>query len=142
MNDFCAPLFEGFFDYDYCSTLLDALNNGGEYTKITFGTIGISLIGTLIFYKLINPARKQRLKWLILVGVIAVLAYGLTTLLVNSNIDVMEYLANYDPDSTEINGGSFKFKISLINSFYSIVLTVILSTGIKYTSKVNKHNPF
>lgn len=142
MTDFCGPLFEGYFDYGYCTTVLEALNNGGEYTSIVFSTIITVVIGVFIFYKLIDPVRKQRLKWFALLGVLTIIGFFVATFMVNSNIDFMMYLAIYDSnEATEISGENFRFKISLINAFYTIILTSISSLGIKYLSKTNKHNP-
>ena len=142
MNDSFAAIYEWFFNYDYCLTLLDEMNNGKEYSKIFFLSLIINLSAVLLFYKVFNPSGKQRPKWFLLLAVNFLISFIISWGIINSNVEVMKYMENYSVDSNSISGDSFKFQMSILNGIYSLVLTLVFSIGSKFLSKVNKHNPF
>ena len=86
MNDLFGFMYEVFFsDFNYCETLLYAMNDGREYTTIFLSTLVIVIVGVVTFYKLINPVRKQRLKWFVFLGTLTVIGFVAATIIVNEN---------------------------------------------------------
>ena len=110
MNDIFAPLFEWFFIYDDSATLLNALNDGKEYTKIALAIMAISLFTVILFYKLLDPVRNQRAKWFGMLIINLIVGPIIVSFLIKENIDVMKYIGNYDAESLEISWGSFIFR--------------------------------
>ena len=142
MNNLIASLYEFFFNYDRYQELLDAVWENYDYGKFGWVLLLVPLLFMLIFYKVWEPIGKQLLKWVLTMVVVALVVYASTTSILYYNPDVLSYIGNYTGDVLQVNGGYFIFQMSLISSFYSIILSFIYSLIIKKFSINNTYNPF
>lgn len=143
MNEFYNNIITTFFlDYSDNRTLLDTIYDANIYTPIFFVEIVFHLAAVFLFYKLINPITKQRLKWLLLLVINCIIAFIISKSMLQSNGSVIDELVNMGDDETGYLTPNIPSVISFLNVLFSLVFTLILSIGLKYSSKTNRNNPF
>ena len=62
--------------------------------------------------------------------------------MLQSNGSVIDELVNMGDDETGYLTPNIPSVISFLNVLFSLVFTLILSIGLKYSSKTNRNNPF
>ena len=142
MNEFLAPFYESFFNYNVYQELLDMVFNNLDYGKFGWLLIIVPLIDMLVFYKLWEPIPRQRLKWFLTLLFTAVILYSATSAILYNNPDIMEYAGNYTGESDQVNPGYFIFQMSMITVLYSFIMSFIYSVIVKRFSTDNTNNPF
>jgi len=142
MNNLLAPMYELFFDYASYQDLLDMIYNNYDYGKIGLVLLLVPLALLAVFYKVWEPMRKQRLMWFLSLLLILIITYLSTTVIINNNGEILEYIGNYTGDDGQMDPDYFIFQMSMISVLYSLVLSIIYSLGLKTISVNNSHNPF
>ena len=140
VNDLLAPMYEYFFNWDNYEILLTCLWDNNDYGKFGWLLLLVPLLLLVLFYKVWEPMRKQRLMWLITIIIISIVSYAATTGILFNNECILDELAAYNGD--QVNPEYFIFQISMITVFYSVIISFIYTLLIKRFSTHNSHNPF
>ncbi|GAA3777940.1 hypothetical protein GCM10022271_07730 [Corallibacter vietnamensis] len=142
MNDFIASLYDPWFNYELYKDLQDSVFNAFDFQKLGWSLIIVSIILLLVFYKLWDPVKKPRFKWIITLLFAGIFMFAICYALLFNNIELLQYLGNYTGDVGEPNPQYFILQMAVISFVYGVALAGLLSIPIKYISVGNKHNPF
>tara|TARA_B100000795_G_C22520923_1_gene331327 strand:+ start:98 stop:526 length:429 start_codon:yes stop_codon:yes gene_type:complete len=140
INDLLAGFYEDFFNWNNYEVLLTSLYDNNDYGKFGWLLLIVPLIMMLLFYKVWEPMRKQRLMWLITIITIAIVNYAITTGIIYSNVDVLNEIDIFD--GSQVDPEFFVFEISMINALYTVLISLFYSIILKRFSTQNSHNPF
>jgi hypothetical protein len=140
INDLLAGFYEDFFNWDNYEILLTSLYDNNDYGKFGWLLLIVPLIMMLLFYKVWEPMRKQRLMWLITIITIAIVNYAVTTGIIYANVDVLNEIDIFD--GSQVDPEFFVFEISMINALYTLLISLFYSIILKRFSTQNSHNPF
>ncbi|WP_299681160.1 hypothetical protein [uncultured Dokdonia sp.] len=140
LNNLLAPIYEYFFSWDNYEILLTCLWENNDYGKFGWMLFLVPFFLLVLFYKVWEPIRKQRLMWLITILIISIIHYAATTGIIYNNTCILDELGVYTGD--QINPEYFIFQIGMITVLYSIIVSLIYTLIIKRFSKHNSHNPF
>ncbi len=140
INDLLAGFYEDFFNWNNYEVLLTSLYDNNDYGKFGWLLLIVPLIMMLLFYKVWEPMRKQRLMWLITIITIAIVNYAITTGIIYSNVDVLNEIDIFD--GSQVDPEFFVLEISMINALYTVLISLFYSIILKRFSTQNSHNPF
>jgi hypothetical protein len=140
INDLLAGFYEDFFNWNNYGILLTSLYDNNDYGKFGWLLLIVPLIMMLLFYKVWEPMRKQRLMWLITIITIAIVNYAVTTGIIYANVDVLNEIDIFD--GSQVDPEFFVFEISMINALYTLLISLFYSIILKRFSTQNSHNPF
>mgnify|MGYP006076058233 FL=1 len=140
INDLLAGFYEDFFNWNNYEILLTSLYDNNDYGKFGWLLLIVPLIMMLLFYKVWEPMRKQRLMWLITIITIAIVNYAVTTGIIYANVDVLNEIDIFD--GSQVDPEFFVFEISMINALYTLLISLFYSIILKRFSTQNSHNPF
>lgn len=140
INDLLAPMYEYFFNWNNYQILLTCLYDNNDYGKFGWLLLIMPLLLLVLFYKVWEPLRRQRLMWLIIIIITAIIGYAATTGIIYNNECILNELAAYD--GSQVDPEYFVFQISMINVLYSLIVSLIFTIIIKRFSTHNSHNPF
>lgn len=137
MNDFFAEI-EEVFGSVYLNAFSDELYNNQVYNLLGFSLFGFSLLWMITYYYVINhPKYSTRLWWAIwtIIGglITAVISYiisfnALSEIYFN-NQKVLPYLNEF-------------YTLSIINLFWSVILSFLFSIFLRLKSTNASHTPF
>jgi hypothetical protein len=140
INDLLAGFYEYFFKWNNYEILLTSLYDNNDYGKFGWLLLIVPLIMMLLFYKVWEPMRKQRLMWLITIITIAIVNYAVTTGIIYANVDVLNEIDIFD--GSQVDPEFFVFEISMISALYTLLISLFYSIILKRFSTQNSHNPF
>ena len=140
INDLLAPMYEYFFNWNNYQILLTCLYDNNDYGKFGWLLLIMPLLLLVLFYKVWEPLRRQRLMWLIIIIITAIIGYAATTGIIYNNECILNELAAYD--GSQVDPEYFVFQISMITVLYSLIVSLIFTIIIKRFSTHNSHNPF
>lgn len=140
INDLLAPMYEYFFNWNNYQILLTCLYDNNDYRKFGWLLLIMPLLLLVLFYKVWEPLRRQRLMWLIIIIITAIIGYAATTGIIYNNECILNELAAYD--GSQVDPEYFVFQISMITVLYSLIVSLIFTIIIKRFSTHNSHNPF
>lgn len=141
LNDFFVLWYERLFDYTTYNTLLDCVYNNADYGKIGGLMFMNTLILLFVFYKIWDPVKNPKVKWVVSILLIALLSSGSTYYILDMNACIREAIINN-------NGGgadpiNFITQMSVLTFVYSLIIAFVLSIfPFRYFSTNNSHNPF
>ncbi len=142
MNDLIASFYDRWFNYELYKDLQDSVYNAFDFQKLGWSLIIVSIILLLVFYKLWDPVKKPRFKWIITLLFVGIFMFAICYALLFNNIELLQYLGNYTGDVGEPNPQYFILQMAVISFVYGVVLSGFLSIFVKYISVSNKRNPF
>jgi len=140
VNDLLAPAYEYFFNWDNYETLLSCAYDNNDYGKFGWLLLLTPMLLLILFYKVWEPMRRQRLMWLIILIIISIIGYAATTGILYNNECILDELGSYT--GNQVNPEYFIFQMSMITVLYSFIMSIIYTLIIKRFSKHNSHNPF
>jgi succinate dehydrogenase hydrophobic anchor subunit len=142
LNELFALLYEPFFDYSINNDLLDCVFNNFDYAKIGGILIITPLLFLLVFYKIWDPIKNPKLKWILTIIIIALISAILThTILIKFNNCLRIIIGGYSGSGAD----PFNFVLitSLISFFYGLIIAFLLSIiPFRLISTNNRYNPF
>ncbi|MGG5487615.1 hypothetical protein [Gaetbulibacter sp. PBL-D1] len=142
-NDFVASLYDPWFNYELYSDLLDAVFNAFDFQKLGIAYLVVSIVCLLVFYKVLDPIKKPRLKWLLTTVCSGILMLIVCCVLLYNNNEVLMSIASYSPSQPNaINPEYFIIQMAAITFLYGVITAMLLSVLMKYLSAANTKNPF
>jgi len=133
MEDLFANIYELFGNL-YFEDFSDDLFRVGVYPVIGFLMLGLSLLGPVIYYYVINhPKFSKWWHWLIVIAVFAIINFTIATVYTFNSLDVLYYHDN--PFFSE------HFAFGMMNALWSMVFSFVFSMCIKWGSRNCKHSP-
>lgn len=125
MNDFFAPLYEGWGLF-YLNTFSDDLYNNQLYLPVGWTLLLSSLASTAIFYYVINHPRFNRwYHWLLFTGLIAVVNFLVAYFTSYNEINL---LYEENPYNTQY------YTFGLVNFLYTFIFSALFSFGLRWWS--------
>lgn len=140
MNNVVASLYDPWFNYELYSVLLDAVYNPFDFQKLGIAYLVVSIVCLLVFYKVLDPIKKPRLKWLLTTVCSGILMLIVCCVLLYNNNKILMLIA--DPGQSEINPEYFIIQMAAITFLYGVITAMLLSVPMKYLSAANTKNPF
>lgn len=125
MNDFFAPLYEGWGLF-YLNTFSDDLYNNQLYLPVGWTLLLSSLVSMAIFYYVINHPRFNRwYHWLLFTALIAVINFAVAYFTSYNEINL---LYEEDPYNTQY------YTFGLVNFLYTFIFSAIFSFALRWWS--------
>lgn len=125
MNDFFAPLYEGWGLF-YLDTFSDDLYNNRLYIPVGWTLLLSTLILMAAYYYLINHPRFNRwYHWLLYTGIVAVINFAVAYFVSYNEINM---LYEEDPYSTQY------YTFGLVNFLYALIFSMLFSYIIRWWS--------
>jgi len=140
-NNLFAPLYEAFFDYSTNNDLLDCVFNNYDYAKIGGVLILTPILLLFIFYKIWDPIKNPKLKWILTILIIGLFSSIIThTILIELNNCLRMKIVSSDGGANPFN---FSLSMSIISFFYGLIIALVLSiVPFRLISTNNRYNPF
>lgn len=141
-NNLFALLYEPFFDYSTNNDLLDCVFNNKDYAKIGGVLILTSVLLLSVFYKIWDPIKKPKLKWILTILIIGLISSILThTILIELNGCLRMKTVAFS--GTGVDPFNFALIMSTITFVYALIISFILSIiPFRLISTNNRYNPF
>ncbi|TXD53114.1 MULTISPECIES: hypothetical protein [unclassified Polaribacter] len=142
LNNIFAPLYEAFFDYQTNNELLQCIFNNFDYAKM----VGVLLITPVLlllgFYKIWDPIKNPKLKWILTIIISALISAILTQkILIELNVCLRMKIGGFTGDG--VDPFNFALSMSMISFFYALIISIILSIiPFRLISTNNRYNPF
>ncbi len=125
MNDFFAPLYEGWGLF-YLNTFSDDLYNNQIYLPVGWTLLLSSLLSMAVFYYVINHPRFNRwYHWLLFTALIALINFAVAYFTSHNEINL---LYEEDPYNTQY------YTFGLVNFLYTFIFSAICSFVIRWWS--------
>lgn len=149
MKEIFATIYEvwlGLFNQDFDLIFSNLFDNGG-YIKMGLSFVLVPLVCFLLFYYLWKYPYGKLWHWLLWLGIIFIIVFGVTYSIASGEIFSSNNQALNDAiaDSStgyQNYGSSLPFKYALWNGMFSIIMGVIYSFFMKRFSKIQIHLPF
>jgi len=142
LNNLFAPLYEAFFDYNTNNVFLNCVFNNFDYAKIGGVLIMTPLLLLFVFYKIWDPIRNPKMKWILTVLIIALISSIIThTILIQLNNCLRIEIGNWGGAGADpLN---FALSMSIISFFYGLIIAIVLSIiPFRLIGTNNRYNPF
>lgn len=140
MNNVVASLYDPWFNYELYSDLLNAVYNAFDFQKLGIAYLVVSIVCLFVFYKVLDPIKKPRLKWFLTTVCSGILMLIVCCVLLYNNNQILMLIA--DPGQLDINPEYFIIQMAVITFLYGVITAMILSVLMKYLSAANTKNPF
>jgi quinol-cytochrome oxidoreductase complex cytochrome b subunit len=122
--------------------LLDCVFNNYDYAKIGGVLILMPVFLLFIFYKIWDPIKKPKLKWIFTILIIGFISSIIThTILIELNDCLRMKTVAFNGNG--VDPFNFALTMSLISFLYAVIAAVILSIiPFRLISTNNRYNPF
>lgn len=138
---YCSQLRDYLSGYDCQTELFSGTNS---YTQLGLITIGLQLLVTFLYFRLVDPSESKTAKWGITLGSSS-LASALIAYFWASNAEanglIGQCLLHDDQGNTLISASDF-LGLGISNAIIAAVFFFLFGLGFRYMSANNRYIPF